>query len=452
MHLSFRPARLVLFTCFATACTAGASAQTWPGFLGAGRSAIDPATIPLTWSPTSNQAWHAALPGFGQSSPVIWHDRIYVTSVDGPMKDHLIVTALALADGRQLWSKTFPTTDPVENSFFVSRAAPTPVADAGGVYVFFESGDVVALSPGGETRWRRSLAKDYGKFENKYGLGASPVSSGDRLLLLIDHPGPSYVIALAKADGRVLWKTDRSGRGSWSSPTLLPTAHGAQLVCSSGGTIDGYDPATGRLLWTYEGVGGNRICSPTIAGEGAFLIGAQTSREFPDTNSVKLSNFLMRVTLSGETWKPEVVWRTEEAMPAMASPVAAAGCAYWINRTNTLFCFDAATGRPHYTEKLKQTPWATPLLIGDRLYLLGKEGLTTVIAAGPKFQLLAENQLWDPEKVRPDQPAPKKETDAKRKAAMAMRTGAEVFGFAAVSGSLVIRTGSHLYCVREARR
>lgn len=431
---------------------APASSGTWPAFLGAGHSAIDPATIPLRWSPTENQAWHVPLPGYGQSSPVVWHDRVFVTSVDGPMKEHLIVTALALADGRTVWSKKFPTSDPVESGHFVSRAAPTPVVDAAGVYAFFESGDVIALTHAGETRWQRSLSKDYGKFENKYGLGASPVILADRLIFLIDHPGPSYAIALATQSGAVLWKTDRTGRGSWSSPMILPTARGPQFLCSSGGTIDGYDPATGKLLWTYEGVGGNRICSPTIVGEGAFLIGSQVSREFPDTNSVKQSNFLMRVVPAGDTWKPAVVWRTEEASPAMASPLAYQGSAYWITRTGHLFCFDAATGQTHYTERLKQAPWATPLPVGDRLYFVAKDGLTTVLAAGPKYQVLAENQLWDPANAPGDQAPFKRETDTKRQAAAAMRGGAEVFGVAAVSGSLLFRTGSHLYCVRPAPR
>ena len=430
-----------------------APTQSWPGFLGAGHTPLAAGDLPLSWSPTENFGWHAALPGFGQSSPIIWGDTVYLTSVDGPMKEKLIVTALALADGGTRWSKTFDNSAPEESGHFISRAAPTPVVGSRGVTAFFEGGDVVSLTHAGEKRWQRSLSRDYGKFDNKYGLGSSPVLDGDRVLVLIDHVGPSYVVGLDEATGRVLWKTDRgTGRGSWTSPLLLSTPRGRQLVCSSAGSIDGYDPATGRQLWSFADVGGNRLCSPTPAGDAAFLIGSQISREFPDTDAVKRSNLLMRLVPDGEGLKPEVVWRTLEASPAMASPVAFGGSAYWINRVGALFCFDVATGATHYTERLKQAPNATPLAVGDRLYIVGKDGITNVIALGPKFEVLAKNHLWANDEPKPDQGPFRKETDTKRKAASSMRAGAEIFGFAVVPHHLVVRTGSHAYCVRATRR
>lgn len=120
---------------------------SWPGFLGAGATPPDPATLPLRWSPTENVAWQAALPGHGQSSPVIHGDAIYLTAVEGPLKDTCHVLCLALADGRERWRRSVPSSDPVENSVYVSRAAPTPVVDDRGVVAFFESGDVVSLTP-----------------------------------------------------------------------------------------------------------------------------------------------------------------------------------------------------------------------------------------------------------------------------------------------------------------
>ncbi|MFN8706910.1 MAG: PQQ-binding-like beta-propeller repeat protein [Planctomyces sp.] len=422
--------------------------SSWPGFLGTGRTEVDPSTIPVQWSPHENQAWSKTITGYGQSSPVIWNDFVYVTTVDGAMKDRLITTALRLSDGELIWEKFIDTSDLVQNGTFVSRAAPTPVVDQHGLVCFFESGDLVAYSHSGEELWKTSLSQKYGKFQNEYGLAASPVLFENLLILLIDHPGPSYVIALDRNTGEQIWKTDRTSRGSWSSPMIFDAPGGAQLLCSSAGTIDGYDLRSGQLLWTFDGVGGNRICSPMSSGEGAFLIGAQTSREFPDKESVKRSNFRMRVSKDGDQWKPEVIWRTEEASPGMASPIAHGGCSYWINRTGAVFCFDTETGKLHYTERIKQSPWATPFALGDRIYVFGKDGLTTVIAAGPAFQILAENQLWDPELIKPDQSIIDRETDPKRKAGAAMHTLPEVSGAAVVSGSLVLRTGNTVYCIR----
>ena len=127
----------------------GATGQAnWPGFLGGGPVCVQPAGLPLRWSPTENIAWQAPLVGFGQSSPVVWNGQVFVTSVEGPMKDTRHVLALDLASGQQRWKHSFESSDKVKDSNYVSRAAPTPVADDGGVYVFFESGDVVALAAG----------------------------------------------------------------------------------------------------------------------------------------------------------------------------------------------------------------------------------------------------------------------------------------------------------------
>ncbi|MFI4875780.1 MAG: PQQ-binding-like beta-propeller repeat protein [Blastopirellula sp. JB062] len=426
------------------------SPNVWGAFLGAGHSAIDPSGIPTTWSPEENVAWSVALPGYGQSSPVIFGDRIFVTSIEGENKERNIVSCYDLKSGEKRWQRNFPSSDPVKNSTFVSRAAPTPAVDANGVYAFFESGDVVLLTHAGEEVWRRSLSKDYGQFENEYGLGASPVLIDGKLVLLIDHPGPSYLIAIDAATGKTAWKTDRESRGSWSSPMLLKVGEETQVLCSSGGTIDAYAPQNGELLWAEQGIGGNRICSPFVFADGTFLVGSQTSREFKDEDSVKRSNLAMQVRREGKAWKTEVLWRNEKMTPGMASPVAFGGHAYWVNRSGAVMCLDAETGEERYTERLQQSCWATPLGIGDRLYLFGKDGLTSVISLGSKFKLLAENQLWDPDAVVVDPSIVERETEPRRKAAAAMHSGPEVMGVACVSGSLIVRTGDRLYCIRSA--
>ena len=229
---------------------------------------------------------------------------------------------------------------------------------------------------------------------------------------------------------------------------MLMTFEGdAQIVCSSAGTIDGYSPLTGEQLWTHAGIGGNRICSPWFCGEGTFLVGSQTSREFPDEDLVKQSNFAMQVTRANGKWTPTIRWKTEQAAPGMASPIQHAEHAYWVNRSGVVFCHDAKTGDVVYSERVPQSPWATPLGIGDRVYIFGKDGLTTVIKTGSKFEILAQNQLWDPN-IAPDLSLIAQETDPKRIAGAAMHAKPEIMGVAAVNGHLLIRTGKDLYCVK----
>lgn len=421
----------------------------WPGFLGAGPVSVKADSLPLTWSPTANIAWQAPLPGHGQSSPVIWNGRVFVTAVEGPLKDTCHVLAFDLAGGKPLWKHSFESSDKVKDSNYVSRAAPTPVADSRGVYAFFESGDVVGLTHDGRELWRRSLSKDYGRFVNEFGLAASPVQTDESVILLIDHDGPSYLIALNKADGKTLWKTERTGRRSWSSPALVPAGGKPQVVCSSMGSVDGYDPASGKLLWTFDEVGGNTSATPLPFADGRFLVAATAGNDGGDrVQQAKKSNLAAAIDLAGGKPELKVLWRTEEATPTFGSPVVYAGHAYWINRSGVVYCYDAATGEQRYTQRTKQSCCATPLGVGDRLYLFGKDGITTVLRTGPKFEVLAENQLWDPASIKPDPAKVAREETEERQKAAPMFSGRVQYGVAAVDGSLVVRTGEVLYCLR----
>lgn len=439
---------MTLLVALALTLSTADNAAQWPGFLGAGPARTAIKELPLTWSPTENIAWQAKLPGHGQSSPVIWGDKIFVTSIEGPEKDKCHVVALSLADGKPLWQHTIDSSDKVKDSLYVSRAAPTPVVDSERVYAFFESGDVVALSHDGKEAWRRSLSTDYGKFKNKFGLAASPLLVDGALIILIDDEGPSYLTALSIADGKTLWKTDRTSRTSWSSPGVVEFDGKKVIVCSSAGSVDGYDPVTGERLWTYEEIGGNTSNTPLDFGAGRFLVGASAGREGEANAFAKKSNLAMTVeTVDGKP-TPKILWRAEAAASTFASPIVYAGHAYWVNRAGVVYCYDVAIGELKYTERVKQSSWATPLGVGDRIYFFGKDGITTVIRAGAKFEILAENQLWDPEAIKPDPAAGAKEDTEERRRAAANFSGPVQYGIAALDGTLLIRTGEVLYCIR----
>lgn len=424
-------------------------ADVWPGFLGAGATPVKAEALPLTWSPNENIAWSADLPGHGQSSPVVWKGLIFATAVEGEMKDTCHVLALKLADGTQAWKHSIATSDPVKNSLYVSRAAPTPVVDAEHVFAYFESGDIVVLTHAGERVWQRSLSKEYGKFQNKFGLSASPVQTDDALIVLVDDEGPSYLIALAKRDGKTLWKTDRESRTSWSSPALVPVDGKPQVVVSSAGSVDGYDPATGKRLWSYTDVGGNTAATPIPYGDGRFLIAASPGQMGERAEDARKSNFAMHIERKEGEFVPTVLWRTEQATPSFASPMVHDGYAYWVNRQGVVYCFDVETGEQKYAQRTAQSCWATPLGMGNRVYFPGKDGVTTVLAAGPEFKVLAENRLWDPDAANADAAAVEREESEERRRAAAMFAKPTQYGIAAVGESLLIRTGTRLFCLRQ---
>ncbi|MEZ6065328.1 MAG: PQQ-binding-like beta-propeller repeat protein [Planctomycetaceae bacterium] len=432
-------------------CALAAGPGSWPSFLGQGAGSVDSKTLPLAWSPTENIAWKASLPGYGQSSPLIWQDHVYVTSVEGESKQQLHLFCLSLRDGQLLWQRTIESSYPEKNSVYISRAAPTPVLDAAGVYVYFESGDVAAFDHSGEPRWRRSLTTNYGPPKNEFGLSASPAQTEDRIVILVDDVEQAYLVALSKATGEVLWKTDRQPRKSWSSPAVVDIAGQPQVVCSSGGSVDGYDVANGKLLWTFAEVGGNTATTPVGVGRDAFLIAASPGRDGENSELAKKSNGLMQVDRSTDgAWNAKFAWTNSAPTPSWASPIAHDGRAYWINRVGVVYCLDLKSGDVVFAERIPQSAWATPFAVDDRIYVFGKDGLTTVLAAGAEFKVLAENSLWNED----DPPVNRVPTAAgeseERQRSAAMFSRPTVYGAAIVDGGIVLRTGSQVYCVRQS--
>jgi outer membrane protein assembly factor BamB len=431
------PSALLISVLLATATPSDSS--DWPGFLGAGASPIAPESIPLEWSADRNLAWQTELPGDGQSSPVVRNSRVYITSVEGPMKDTIHLMAFDLTNGKKVWSCSRPTSTEVKNTLYVSRAAPTPVVDSDGVYAFFESGDLVATDHDGNVRWTRSLTKDFGPFENKFCIGSSLAQLNDSIFVLADHEGPSYIMAIRKKDGSDIWKTDRESRVSWSSPSIIDVDGTPQLVVSSSGSVDGYDPQSGKLTWSISDVGGNTVATPLAFDNGKFLVGASAGERGQYAQIAPQSNLAAQIVMKDGSPSIQKLWTAKKALASFASPIVYQGLAYWVNTVGVVFCFDAQTGELKYDGRLEQSCWATPVGIGDRIYFFGKDGVTTVLAAGPAFKKLAVNQLWRPEDI-------KIESDER---------GAEMFGgriqygVAVANGNLLIRTGNILYCVRK---
>ena len=434
---------------FSVTALADDTPDSWPAFLGAGASSTNAETLPIKWSPSENVLWRATLPGHGQSSPVVWGQRVFLTSVEGPQKETFHILCLDLQSGTELWRRSLKNSSPVANSVYVSRAAPTPVVDVSSVIAQFESGDIVAFSHDGDELWKRSLTVEFGPFVAEFGLGASPCQTEKHAFVLLEHDGPSHLVALDKASGRTIWTADRTARRSWSSPAIIAVAGKQQVVVSSAGSVDGYASDDGKLLWSFKDVGGNTGATPIDFGDGRFLVGASAGRQGENADTAKKSNCLMQVTTDGTGWDVERKWIAEEASPTWASPIVHDGLAYWINRVGVVSCFDAKSGELVYRERTKQSCWATPFAIGDRIYWFGKDGLTTVIATGREFKVLAENQLWNPDDLIPEESAPTSESTEERRRAAAMFSGPTLYGYAVVNNRFVLRIGNQAFCVSK---
>ena len=374
----------------------------WPGFRGQGDNHSGARDLPLRWSDSENIAWSTALPGYGQSSPVVWGGLAFITSMEGAAKEQLHVSCFDVRDGEKRWQKTFAPSQTWVVSEMVSKASPTPCVDAQRLYVFFETGDVLAFSHDGELAWQRSLVKDYGEFKGNHGVGTSLVQDDTSLYLAIDHDGPSYLLALDKATGANRWKTDHAQRVAWSTPLLSR----GRLIVSASGVAEAYDAATGKALWSIGGFAGNNVPSPTETGD--LVVIGSTDRE----NNLAL-------TADGR-----IAWRAAESTSGFSSPLAVGDRVYFVNKAGVAFSHEAKTGALRWSLRLPESCWATPIANGDNLYFFTKGGATVVLrdtANGP--QRVAESKLTI--------------------------TG-RVYGVAAVDGAFLVRTGDRLICLKQS--
>lgn len=419
----------------------------WPQFL-ADTSELTAAQVPLKWQP-GQHAWHHSLDGYGQSSPVVWDDTVYVTTVSGSKKEHCHIHALSLADGKQLWQHDIAAASEGQNANHVSRAAPTPAADSDGVYCLFESGNLVALNHQGDPRWELDLVKEFGPIEARHGLSASLAQQDDRVFVWMERSENPYVAAVSKQEGRLLWKTQRSAGGAaWSSPVLLPLADGQiHLVLSGAGSLSGYDPNDGRELWRRDDLAGNTSATPFVLGDGKLLIGAAGGRgqEGP-TKEATETNGLVQVTRDPKTGDcgADYLWRSTKATSSFSSPIAAGGQAYFVARGGILYCLELETGKQVYVQRLGGEVWATPLVIEDRIYYFTKQGDAKVIATGQEFQFLAENALWNDDN-RPEARPPTPLEGGPRGGPAAMPASTTQYAAIAVPGWVVIRSGADVY-------
>ncbi len=432
----------------------------WPGFRGDGSNRTSQANLPLTWSPRENIAWRLSLPGYGQSSPVVWSGRAFLTSVEGKEKETCIVTGVDVGTGKLAWTKTFPASQKGKNNPSMSRAAPTPVVDADCVYTFFESGDLAAFGHDGTARWQRSLTGEYGEFKNHHGIGSSLAQTKRAVIVLADHGGKSYLLAVEKQSGKTLWKTDRKSGLSWTSPVVIVQGGKDVVMVSSNGTLTGYAAEDGSEAWTLGGLSGNLIPSPTVSGD-LVVVGAGESGISFDLKAAAKSNCCVRLTSVDGKLGCEKLWEGKRVVLQHASPVVLGEQVYLVTKHGVLHCLDLKSGEELYSERLDSPCWATPVAAADRLYCFGKDGVTTVLAAGREYRPLSTNRLWEkdehsqrqarskssPENQFPPLPSQGREA---MEAMLRDAVGDVVYGVAVTPGGFLVRTGTELIRVGHA--
>ena len=400
-------------------------AQDWPQWRGpSGYGVSTDADLPTSWSTSQNLAWRASLAGLGTSSPIVWGDRVIVTSQvgrspragdaahpqlarddrtlaerenpiggrraepDRPAGDvWLVVEAFARSDGHRLWEYRTKATGPLpEVHEKHNLATPTPVTDGQRVYSWFGNGQIVVLDMEGRPVWARHLGTELAPFRTLWGHGSSPVLFDDLLILLCDHLSDGYLLAVDRRTGKDRWKVDRGdGRTSHSTPLVVRGPQGAELLINSSERIDVFDPSTGKLLWFTGGPRQTPIPSAVFHDGRIYL-----SRGYRNSDYMAI-----RSGGRGDVTASHVEWLAPAGASYVPSILYYDGLLYLTNEVGVITCADARTGETVWRQRLGGVFFASPVAGNGKIYLVSETGETFVLRAGRKPEVLARNDLGE---------------------------------------------------------
>lgn len=396
----------------AGAAASGANWAQWRGPDGQGISAET--GLPTEWSPTSHVAWKVPLAGRGHSAPVVWGNRVFVTTaIEGDLvpghkapehlngtepfvhpdsvgverRNELRVLAIDAASGRSVWERVAHDGPMFDNRHKRgSYASPTPVTDGERVYVSFGPEGVYAYDFDGRPAWTASLGqiKTLG-----LGVGASPVLYRDLVILQCDENNgdASFIVALDKRTGKEAWRTKRDVQVSWSTPALVETGSRTELVANGSEWVVAYDPATGKELWRTPGVKSNAIHTPLV---GSGLVIATAG--FPERR-------VIAIRPGPVTDANRVAWTYEKGTAYVVSPILYKGVVYLLNDRGVMTALDAATGKMIYEGGRIPKPatfMGSPVAFGDYVLLTSEDGETFFVKAGSSHEVVKTNSVDEP--------------------------------------------------------
>jgi outer membrane protein assembly factor BamB len=423
------------------------AADNWPQFRGPqsnGAVADDP-RLPDTWSATNNVLWKTDIPGSGWSSPVVWGDRIFLTSVisavapESPKKglyfggnrenvpgdEHRwMVYAVDFRTGKIVWEREVHRGVPRSSHHLKNTyASETPATDGERVYAYFGNLGMFVFDMDGKPVWKQS----WGPFRTRYGWGtaASPVLHKERIYVVNDNDDRSFLVSLDKRTGKQIWRVERDEASNWSTPYIWENERRIEIVTTGSNRIRAYD-LDGKVLWELGGM--SSIVIPTPFSQLGLLfvtsgyVGDSTRPVFAVRQGARGDISLKNEAASNES----VAWSLPQAGPYNPSPLVYGDHYYTLLDRGIMTCHEARTGREIYGKQridpaasaFTASPWA----YNGRIFALSEDGDTFVIQAGPEFKVLGKNSLDE----------------------MCMATPA------VVRGSLIVRTASKLYRIARA--
>ena len=361
----------------------GEGAYFWPRWRGpSGQGLVDGSGYTDRWSATENVIWRSTVPGSGNSSPIVWADRVFLTTArDGGRR--LYMLAYRISDGALLWETEVAPGSAERVHSKNGHASATPVTDGERVYASLGGRGLVALDLDGNLLWHTEI----GQVANYHGPAGSPLLYGDRLIIYQDQKGGAFVAAYDTATGAEVWRTDRDASVGWGTPVAIRVAGRDELIVSSQHTVIAYDPGTGGELWRC---GGNRfevIPTPVVA---AGLVFCTSGRAGP--------TLAIRPGGSGDVTETHVAWSTPRGSPFVPSPIVVGDYLYTINdMSSVVTCFEAATGELMWQERLgrplREGFSASPVAVDGKVFFTNDNGTTFVVRAGPEFELLHTNDI-----------------------------------------------------------
>ena len=389
----------------------------WRGPHATGAAASD-ANPPLTWSETENVRWKVAIPGMGHATPIVWEEKIFVqTAIQGeaqkveePDDDNpfsgffrqrsggptntyqFALLAINRGDGSILWQKTLREEVPHEGTHQdASFASNSPVTDGEYVYAYFGSRGLYCVDMDGNVKWEKDIGEM--RKSNAFGEGSCPVLYGNTLIIVQDHEGPkpSFIIALDKRNGDVLWKTERDERTTWTTPLVVEQDGKPQVIVPATNRTRSYDLATGKLLWECGGLTRNVI--PTPVADDGFVYVTSGFRG----NS--LQAIRLDVAKDDITNSDAIVWQHNRNTPYVPSPLLYQDALYFLKSNDgILSAFNIKTGKANYgPERLQGISNVYSSIVGaaGRVYIASRNGTVLVVKHSPTFQVLATNKLDD---------------------------------------------------------